>query len=459
MRFFLISGLILAMLSGVAGSASYSPGFLGAVAKLQQIDELEHWISVYGIGRYEYWSFLIQESGGDRHHVSCRGAREVGQVMPRTRRNMQLQRRKELGQSSYQMSWIEAGVRYYWVLSQMFPTLAERAAAYNCGDARLRRIQRRHGRHWRQHLPPETARYVTAITANYELLKTAGAEIESQAAKLQQVPIQSGDGWLRLRERTGASIFSLKSYNLHAAIFGLKAGDWVVYCEKECLIPEPVYVQCEVDGQAQNCCEHIVQMGESLWEIAQLYGAKVSAIQRANSLGRRTTIHPGQKLQIPLTVDSEFTEYVVRRGQNPWVIARQYGVDLGQLLLDNQLTERSNIQPGQVLKIRKPEPQTELELPDITYRVRRGDNLGRISRRYGITVAELMEINDLENTRIGIGDKLVIARAEWYEVELGDSLSVIADRFGTSTRQIMADNGLRSTRITAGQKLRIRLSE
>jgi len=456
MRYLLSFWLFLAMLSGVV-EASYSPSFVGSVAKLRRIDELEHCIEHYGVDRYQYWSFLIKESGGDRWHVSSKGAREVGQVMPDTRRNMEIQKRAETGNRSYEMSWVEAGVRYYWVLCDMFPTLEERAAAYNCGDARLRGIKRRHGRHWRGHLPTETARYVRAITANYRLLQSQGTEIEAEAAKLSWEQIRSGDGWYHLRQRTGASVFSLQAYNLHAKIFGLKAHDWVVYCETECRLPEPIYVQCEVDGQRENCCQHTVQMGDTLWDIAQMYGAKVRAIQRANNLGRRTRIHPGQLLAIPVTADSAFAEHVVRRGDNPWRISRRYGVDLGQLLLDNQLTDTSRIYPGQVLKIREPEAKPDQPVsPDITYRIRRGDNLFKIARRFNTTVSELKRLNGLNGSGIQAGATLVIASADWYEVRSGDTLGEIAQKHGTTIRQIQRDNGLRSTRIKVGQKLRIR---
>jgi LysM repeat protein len=42
-----------------------------------------------------------------------------------------------------------------------------------------------------------------------------------------------------------------------------------------------------------------VTRGENLGAIARRYGTSVSAIQSANSLGRRTLIRIGQQLRIP----------------------------------------------------------------------------------------------------------------------------------------------------------------
>jgi LysM repeat protein len=44
---------------------------------------------------------------------------------------------------------------------------------------------------------------------------------------------------------------------------------------------------------------HVVARGENLTEISRRYGTSVAAIQRANSLGRRSLIRVGQRLRIP----------------------------------------------------------------------------------------------------------------------------------------------------------------
>lgn len=47
----------------------------------------------------------------------------------------------------------------------------------------------------------------------------------------------------------------------------------------------------------------------------------------------------------------------------------------------------------------------------LVYKVKSGDVLGRIAKRYGVTVAQLKKWNSLKNDRLRIGQKLVILRA------------------------------------------------
>ncbi len=128
----------------------------------------------------------------------------------------------------------------------------------------------------------------------------------------------------------------------------------------------------------------------------------------------------------------------------------------------------------------------------ITYVVRRGDNLGGIGRRFGVSWRKVQRWNNLRGSRIYPGQKLTIfpneirspsasspaaaaaaprrtkgrvAHAKLakdrrgqhyiYAVRSGDTLTHIARDFGVTVRQLQAWNGVRS-RIVVGQKLKIR---
>ncbi len=112
------------------------------------------------------------------------------------------------------------------------------------------------------------------------------------------------------------------------------------------------------------------------------------------------------------------------------------------------------------------------------YRVRRGDSLYRISRRFGVPIRAIMQANNLRSTRIRPGQRLLIplsysysrakkrasrtltrlARAKKkgaliYTVRRGDTLYGIARRFGVSVRRLKRWNGLRRNLIRPGQRL------
>ena len=108
----------------------------------------------------------------------------------------------------------------------------------------------------------------------------------------------------------------------------------------------------------------------------------------------------------------------------------------------------------------------------LRYRVRSGDTLGAIARKYGTTVGALKRANRLRGHIIRVGQKLLIppsgragssrvARAAvvtspgTHVVRSGESLSRIAGRYGTTVTAIKSANRLKGDRIHAGQRLTI----
>ncbi|MEM9555995.1 MAG: LysM peptidoglycan-binding domain-containing protein [Acidobacteriota bacterium] len=108
----------------------------------------------------------------------------------------------------------------------------------------------------------------------------------------------------------------------------------------------------------------------------------------------------------------------------------------------------------------------------MNYRVRPGDTLGRIARRYGTSVRALQNANGLRSAnRIRVGQSLRIpgggggtpsvrrtssSGPAVYVVQRGDTLSRVAQRFGTSVAAIQRANGLRNAdALRVGQELQI----
>ena len=125
------------------------------------------------------------------------------------------------------------------------------------------------------------------------------------------------------------------------------------------------------------------------------------------------------------------------------------------------------------------------------YKVQKGDNLGQISRVFGLKVADIQAANNLRNTKLSIGQVLIIPlpaganppdkqkqiekqesaaalakkqlfdaptekpdnNARSYVVRKGDNLSSIARRFGVSSQNLIAWNNLQSNKVMAGQRL------
>lgn len=91
--------------------------------------------------------------------------------------------------------------------------------------------------------------------------------------------------------------------------------------------------------------------------------------------------------------------------------------------------------------------------------VQAGDTLTHIALRYGMSLAELRRLNGLTSDRITVGQTLVVRSSGTttvsYTVRRGDTLGAIAARFGVTVADIQRANGLRSSRILVGQTLNI----
>ncbi|MBF86012.1 MAG: hypothetical protein CL489_16280 [Acidobacteria bacterium] len=101
---------------------------------------------------------------------------------------------------------------------------------------------------------------------------------------------------------------------------------------------------------------HRVTSGENLSVIAGRYGTTVSAIQSANTLGRRTLIRIGQQLRIPtgatnIVPRTADVVHRVTRGETLSVIARRYGTTVSAIQSANALGRRTLISIGQQLRI------------------------------------------------------------------------------------------------------------
>jgi membrane-bound lytic murein transglycosylase D len=114
----------------------------------------------------------------------------------------------------------------------------------------------------------------------------------------------------------------------------------------------------------------------------------------------------------------------------------------------------------------------------VIHRVRKGQTLSAIARRYGTSVRAVMRANRLKSSRyLKVGWRLKIPTGKRYasvrkasppvraskssvkevryRVRKGDSLWKIANRFGTTTGAIRSQNRLKGSRLRIGQVLKI----
>jgi len=104
------------------------------------------------------------------------------------------------------------------------------------------------------------------------------------------------------------------------------------------------------------------------------------------------------------------SQYVVKRGDNLWIIAQRHNITLQELKRANNLTS-DIIYPQQVLNLPGKIIQTTTATETSgTYVVKRGDSLWKIAERHGVTLTALRRTNGLTGSLIHPGEKLLIPK-------------------------------------------------
>lgn len=98
----------------------------------------------------------------------------------------------------------------------------------------------------------------------------------------------------------------------------------------------------------------------------------------------------------------EETVHVLQKGETIYSIARSYGVSASAVLSLNDMSEADarSVQAGRRLKIPSGQTGTRpnpVKNPASEYRVVKGDTLYSIARRHGMSVAELLELNEFSS--------------------------------------------------------------
>ena len=238
---------------------------------------------------------------------------------------------------------------------------------------------------------------------------------------------------------------------------------------------EKVYVNKDVTKT------HKIKRGENLGKIADNYNVTIAELKKWNKLRSNTAV-AGRTLKIVVN------ERVATRVKKPINNSNdeQEVVATNAIQKENSTTDTTSSaiaenvieKPTKAAKAFKYEKVVTFKDVTKNYKVRKGDNLGEISEKYNVSVADLKKWNKLRSNNVAVGKELKIITNEkvvttvkkpiksdridelekasnYYTVQKGDNLSTIAKRNNVTVEELREWNHLDDNTVQLEAKLKV----
>ncbi|MBW2674073.1 MAG: LysM peptidoglycan-binding domain-containing protein, partial [Deltaproteobacteria bacterium] len=378
----------------------------------------------------------LVESGFKIRAFSKARALGLWQIIPSTGYRYGLKRDLWIDERMDPEKSTRAAIAYLKELHGIFGDWLTVLAAYNCGEGRvLKAISRQQMNYldnfwdlYRQ-LPPETSNYVPRFLATVHMIKNPekyGIDLNRDQEK--PVPFETVRTEKSVRLKDVAQMLdvpkelldSLNSelrYKTTPDTYELKIPAGLE--EKFALIIDKV-ARAKKPGGARYI-RYKVKKGDTLSVLARRYKSSVNAIRAANHLTSKHWIRAGRwikipsrgyvyskKRQRPATIKGgAVATYRVKKGDSLWLIAKRFGTTISEIKALNGL-RRNDLSIGQIIKIRGAVAKGKTTASK-TYVVRKGDTLSTIASRKRMGLNRLLKLNNLrENALIRPGQVLTI---------------------------------------------------
>ena len=381
------------------------------------------------------WLPLI-ESGFKIRALSRARALGLWQFIPSTGYKFGLSRNYYIDERLDPEKATIAAIAYLKELHKLFGDWTTALAAYNCGEYRVLRIIRKQkinylDNFWDlfQSLPRETARYIPRFLATLHIinnLEKYNIEINKSLSPIKYKTFEIKKQ-VRLKDiakeiNVSSKILTDLNPELRYALLPSEAYQLKIPEEKAQLFlakidkikttysPPPMYVY------------HRVRKGDTLSGIAKKYRTSIRAISNANHINRRHTIIAGKVLKIPsrhnnikntAIVSHEIkpgktVKYKVKSGDSLWIIARKFGTTTKTIMSVNKLSN-TKLSIGQTLYLTSKEPVKIAKNGGSTYRVRSGDSPFLIAKRHNMNLNRFLALNNLsKQSTIFPGQTLIV---------------------------------------------------
>lgn len=404
----------------------------------------------------------VIESAINPNAVSRAGAVGLWQFMPATAKGLGMEINSLVDERRDPRISSRNAARYLKQLHDIYNDWSLAIAAYNCGPGNVNKALRRAGGgkkdFWAIYpfLPAETRGYVPAfIAANYVMTYYPDHNIARALVRrplvVDSVHVSRRVHFEQISEVLGISMDELRALNPqyrkdvipgHIRPYALVLPSLQTYAyiaNEDSIINHNAanYLLRDVvepatgasvqgsDSHGEYVDEtvvkyHKVRRGETVSSIARRYGITQSALRSANGLGRKSKVRRGMTLKIvtttrkylpkPAPADSIQVEPAPADSLQPAPAATV--PDSAAPSAQASEVARAMEQSAAPAKAEKPKSGTKSKAKAkpkaTTHKVRSGDSLYKLAKRYGVSVKAIKDANNLRDSDIKIGQKLKI---------------------------------------------------
>ncbi|MCP3924428.1 MAG: LysM peptidoglycan-binding domain-containing protein [Desulfobacterales bacterium] len=373
------------------------------------------------------WLPLV-ESGFKLKALSSARALGLWQFVPTTGYMFGLKRDQFIDERIDPVKSTNAAVAYLKKMHSVFGDWSTVLAAYNCGPGRTLRLIRSQNINYLDNfwdlysrLPRETARYVPRFLATLHIVKNLKkygfdkvklmkpykyeyVEIEKQVhlKDIARILNTSSQIIKNLNPELRYNIVPDKKYSLR-----------IPFGKTKVLLANIGSIKVSRPPQ-RAFTFHRVRLGESLSGIARKYRSSIRSIKRMNKISKSNYIVAGKILKIPQTLAYKKRKAVrnkyakthkVKSGDSLWSIARKYNTTPAIIKSLNKLTS-SKVNINQIIKL---PGKKRVSSNSALYRVQSGDSPFTIAAKHNMQLHRLLSLNSLKsNSKIYPGQRLYI---------------------------------------------------
>ncbi len=119
--------------------------------------------------------------------------------------------------------------------------------------------------------------------------------------------------------------------------------------------------------------------------------------------------------RVELSLFDRIQEHRVKKGENLWLIANKYNIDVDTIIGSNDITNKNRINEGDILVI--------LPVKGILYKINPGESIWTISRQFGLSMDNIIKANAVTNPDFVKPGRLLLLPGAKPELGYNDSIN------------------------------------